>query len=256
MISTLPQNHFKRAIESGRLQIGLWSILSSHMTVEVIAGAGFDWLVLDTEHAPNELPMVMSQLQAAQGGTAHPVVRIPWNDTVDIKRYLDIGVQTLLIPTIESAEEARAAVAATRYPPKGVRGYSAAPRAALYGRVKGYPQICEEEICVLLQVETRKGLDNLEAIAAVEGVDGLFIGPGDLSAALGHVGNPKHPEVLAIIDETIGRIQAAGRPAGILTPDEALARHYIELGCLFTAVGSDLGLLARGSEQLVQKFKA
>lgn len=255
MNSTLPVNHFKHAIKSGRLQVGLWSILSNHMTVEVIAGAGFDWLVLDTEHAPNELPMVMSQLQAAQGGTAHPVVRIPWNDTVDIKRYLDIGVQTLLIPTIESAEEARAAVAATRYPPKGVRGYSAAPRAALYGRVKGYPQICEAEICVLLQIETRKGLDNLEEIAAVEGVDGLFIGPGDLSAALGHAGNPKHPEVLTIIDQTIGRIQAAGLPAGILTPDEALARHYIELGCLFTAVGSDLGLLARGSEQLAQKFK-
>ncbi len=251
----LPVNSFKHAIEAGRLQVGLWSILSSHVTVEVIAGAGFDWLVLDTEHAPNELPMVMSQLQAAQGGTAHPVVRIPWNDTVDIKRYLDIGVQTLLIPTIESAEEAKSAVAATRYPPRGVRGYSAAPRASLYGRVKNYPQICEEEICVLLQIETGKGLDNLEAIAAVDGVDGLFIGPGDLSAALGHVGNPKDPEVLGIIDKTIERIRACGKPAGILTPDEALARHYVEQGCLFVAVGSDLGLLARGSEQLAAKFK-
>lgn len=251
----LPVNQFKHAIAGGRLQIGLWSILSSHVTVEIIAGAGFDWLVLDTEHAPNELPMVLSQLQAAQGGTAHPVVRIPWNDTVEIKRYLDIGAQTLLIPTIESAEEARAAVAATRYPPKGVRGYSAAPRASLYGRVRNYPAICEEEICVLLQIETRKGLENLEAIAAVEGVDGLFIGPGDLSAAIGHAGNPGHPEVRRVIDETIGRIRAAGKPAGILTPDETLARHYIGLGCLFTAVGSDLGLLARGSEQLCAKFR-
>ncbi|MDR3440346.1 aldolase/citrate lyase family protein [Telmatospirillum sp.] len=255
MNSTLPVNTFKRAIKSGHLQIGLWSILSNHMTVEIIAGAGFDWLVLDTEHAPNELPMVMMQLQAATGGTAHPVVRVPWNDTVDIKRYLDIGVQTLLIPSIESADEARAAVAATRYPPKGVRGYSAAPRAALYGRVKGYPQICEEEICVLLQIETRKGMEHLEEIAAVEGVDGLFVGPGDLSAALGHVGDPKHPDMLAAIDQTLARIRAAGKPAGMLTPDEKLARHYIGTGCLFVAVGSDLGLLARGSEQLAAKFK-
>ncbi|HXP98057.1 MAG TPA: HpcH/HpaI aldolase/citrate lyase family protein [Telmatospirillum sp.] len=255
MNSTLPVNSFKHAIQAGRVQIGLWSILSSHVTVEVIAGAGFDWLVLDTEHAPNEMPMVLQQLQAATGGTAHPVVRIPWNDTVDIKRYLDIGVQTLLIPSIESAEEARNAVAATRYPPKGVRGYSAAPRAALFGRVKDYPQLCEKEICVLLQIETRKGMENLEEIAAVEGVDGLFVGPGDLSAALGHVGNPKHPEMLATIDKTLARIQATGKPAGMLTGDEKLAQHYIDIGCLFVAVGSDLGLLARGSEQLAAKFK-
>jgi 4-hydroxy-2-oxoheptanedioate aldolase len=256
MITSLPENRFKRSIQSGRCQVGLWSILSSHVTVEIIAGAGFDWLVLDTEHAPNELPMVLSQLQAAQGGTAHPVVRVPWNDTVDIKRYLDIGAQSLLIPSIETAEEARAAVAATRYPPRGVRGYSAAPRASLFGRVMDYPHLCEREICVLLQIETRKGLENLEAIAAVEGVDGLFIGPGDLSAALGHVGNPKHPEMLSVIESTIGRIRATGKPAGILTPDEALARRYIELGCLFVAVGSDLGLLARGSEQLAAKFRS
>jgi 4-hydroxy-2-oxoheptanedioate aldolase len=255
MNSTLPVNKFKHAIQAGRLQVGLWSILSNHVTVEVIAGAGFDWLVLDTEHAPNEMPMVLQQLQAATGGTAHPVVRIPWNDTVDIKRYLDIGVQTLLIPTIESAEEARSAVAATRYPPKGVRGYSAAPRASLYGRVKDYPHLCEDEICVLLQIETRKGMDNLEEIAAVEGVDGLFVGPGDLSAALGHIGNPKHPDMLATIDQTIARIRATGKPAGMLTADETLARHYMDIGCLFVAVGSDLGLLARGSEQLAGKFK-
>lgn len=254
MITQLPINKFKRAILAGQRQIGLWSILSSHVSVEIIAGAGFDWLVLDTEHAPNELPMVLTQLQAAQGGTAHPVVRIPSNDTVVIKRYLDIGVQTLLIPTIESAAEARAAVAATRYPPKGVRGYSAAPRASLFGRVRGYPQICEQEICVLLQIETISGLKNLEEIAAVEGVDGLFIGPGDLSASLGFAGDPKNPEVVKVIEETIARIRATGKPAGILTPDEQLARRYIELGCVYTAVGSDLGLLARGSEQLVAKF--
>ena len=252
----IPENHFKRALEAGRSQIGLWSILSSHVTVEIIAGSGFDWLVLDTEHSPNELPMVYSQLQAAAaGGRAHPVVRVPWNDMVTLKRYLDIGVQSFLIPYVESAEEAANAVAYTRYPPHGVRGYSAAPRASGFARIKDYPQVCERELAVLVQIETRKGLDNIEAIAAVEGVTGLFIGPGDLAAALGHVGNPKHPEVQAAIEEAIARIRKAGKPAGILSADEALAKRYIELGCTFTAVGSDLGILARTSEQLAARFK-
>ena len=252
----LPTNTFKHAIKAGRLQVGLWSQLTSNIAVEVVAGSGFDWLVLDTEHAPNELPMIQDQLQAARGGTAHPVVRVPWNDMVAIKRYLDIGAQTLLIPYIETAEQARDAVTFTRYPPKGLRGYSAAPRASLFGRVADYAKICEDELCVLLQVETRLGLDNIERIAAVEGVDGLFIGPGDLSAALGHVGNPKHPEAQAAIEDAIRRIRACGKPAGILTADETLAHHYIDLGCVFTAVGSDLGILARMSEQLAARFKA
>lgn len=253
---TIPENTFKRALDAGRLQIGLWSILSSHVTVEIIAGSGFDWLVLDTEHSPNELPMVYSQLQAAAaGGRAHPVVRVPWNDMVTLKRYLDIGVQSFLIPYVESAEEATDAVAYTRYPPHGVRGYSAAPRASGFGRIKDYPQLCEAELAVLVQVESRKGLDNIEEIAAVEGVTGVFIGPGDLAAALGHVGNPKHPEVQTAIEDAIARIRACGKPAGILSADEALAKRYIELGCSFVAVGSDLGILARTSEQLAAKFK-
>ncbi len=254
---TIPENSFKRALDAGRLQIGLWSILSSHVTVEIIAGSGFDWLVLDTEHSPNELPMVYSQLQAAAaGGRAHPVVRVPWNDMVTLKRYLDIGVQSFLIPYVESAEEAANAVSYTRYPPHGVRGYSAAPRASGFGRIKDYPQQCEAELAVLVQVESRRGLDNIEEIAAVEGVTGVFIGPGDLAAALGHVGNPKHPEVQAAIEDAIARIRACGKPAGILSADEALARRYIELGCSFVAVGSDLGILARTSEQLAARFKA
>lgn len=252
----IPENAFKRALDAGRLQIGLWSILSSHVTVEIIAGSGFDWLVLDTEHSPNELPMVYSQLQAAAaGGRAHPVVRVPWNDMVTLKRYLDIGVQSFLIPYVESAEEAANAVAYTRYPPHGVRGYSAAPRASGFGRIKDYPQLCEAELAVLVQVESRKGLDSIEEIAAVDGVTGVFIGPGDLAAALGHVGNPKHPEVQSAIEDAIARIRACGKPAGILSADEVLARRYIELGCSFVAVGSDLGILARTSEQLAAKFK-
>ena len=251
----VPVNHFKHAIRAGRLQVGLWSVLSSHVTVEVIAGAGFDWLLLDTEHAPNELPMVLSQLQAAKGGTAHAAVRVPWNDAVVMKRYLDAGAQTLLVPYVETEAQAHAAVAATRYPPRGVRGYAGSTRASLFGRVADYARRCEEELCVLVQVESRPALANLEAIAAVDGVDGVFVGPGDLAAALGHVGDLKHPDVQAAIEDAIARIRACGKPAGILTPDEALARRYIELGCTFTAVGSDLGILARGSEQLAARFR-
>lgn len=251
----LPLNTFKRAITAGRQQIGLWSSLSSHLSVEVLAGSGFDWLLLDTEHAPNDLPMVLSQLQAAEGGTAHPIVRPPWNDTVVVKRYLDAGVQSFLIPYVQDETEARAAVAATRYPPRGVRGFASASRASRYGRIKDYYERCEEEICVLVQVETRQALGNLEAIAAVDGVDGVFIGPGDLSADMGHLGQPGHPEVVAAIDDAISRVGACGKAPGILTGDEALARRFIERGCLFTAVGSDVGLLARGSEQLAARFK-
>jgi len=252
----LPLNTFKRAITSGQLQIGLWSSLASNVSVEVLAGAGFDWLLLDTEHAANDVPMVLSQLQAAAAGTAHPIVRPPWNDAVMIKRFLDVGVQTFLVPYVQNAQEAQQAVAATRYPPLGVRGFATATRASRFGRIKNYHSLCEQELCVLVQVETRTAVDNLEAIAAVDGVDGIFIGPGDLSADLGHVGNPGHPDVQAVIAGTIKRIIATGRAAGILTGDETLARHYIDLGCVFTAVGADIGILARGAEQLASRFKS
>lgn len=251
----LPVNQFKRAIKAGQLQIGLWSSLASHVSVEVVAGAGFDWLLLDTEHSPNDLPMVLSQLQATGGGTAHPIVRPPWNDAVMIKRFLDAGVQSFLVPYVQNADEARQAVAATRYPPRGVRGFAVATRASRFGRIRDYHTRCEEEMCVLVQVETRVALGNLEAIAGVEGVDGVFIGPGDLSADMGFIGNAAHPEVQAVVEDAIRRIIAAGSVAGILTGDEKLARRYVELGCLVVGVGADIGILARGAEQLARKFK-
>jgi 4-hydroxy-2-oxoheptanedioate aldolase len=251
----LPVNSFKRAIKAGRQQIGLWCSLPSHVTVEALAGAGFDWLLLDTEHSANELPMVYSQLQAAaSGGDAHAAVRLPWNDAVMIKRFLDAGAQTLLLPMVETAEEARRAVAATRYPPEGIRGFAGAARASRFGRVKDYHARAAEELCVLVQIETRLGLTNLDAIASVEGVDGVFIGPGDLSAALGYLGQQKHPDVVAVIEGAIRRIRELGNAPGILTSDEALARRYIESGCLFTAVGADISLLVRGAEALAKKF--
>jgi 4-hydroxy-2-oxoheptanedioate aldolase len=249
-------NPFKQALKSGRLQIGLWHSLSSHLAVEILADAGFDWILLDTEHAPNELPMVHTQLLAAGGGTAHAVVRPAWNDPVIIKRLLDIGAQSLLIPYVETEEEARRAVMSIRYPPEGFRGVAALTRASRFGRIKGYAEAASQQICLLLQVETKRGLENLERIARVEGVDGVFVGPGDLSAALGYLGQPNHPEVVKMIDDMILRIKNAGSVPGILCGDAELAQHYIELGCLFAAVGSDTALLAKGADQLAAKFRS
>lgn len=252
----LPANAFKAALRRGRRQIGLWSSLCSPIAAEITADSGFDWILLDTEHSPNELPDLLSQLQAMSRGTATAVVRPAWNDAVLIKRILDLGAMCLLVPYVQSAAEAERAVAATRYPPRGVRGVTGSGRASRYGRVRHYLQHAEAEICVLVQIETRQALDRLEAIAAVDGVDGIFIGPSDLAASLGHVGQPQHPRVQAAIEEAGTRLAAAGKPAGILSfaPDEA--RKYIEWGYAFVAVGSDLALLARGADGLAAAFKA
>jgi len=251
----LPRNTFKHAIAAGKAQIGLWLSLSSSYSAEVCAGSGFDWLLLDTEHSPNEIDMVLGQLQAIAPYPSHPVVRVAWNDAVIVKRTLDVGAQTLLFPFVQSAAEAAAAVAATRYPPRGIRGVAGTTRATRFGRVKDYAKRAHEETCVLVQVETPEAVDAIEAIAKVDGVDGIFIGPADYHASLGYPGETANPAVLPKIDDAIRRILAAGKAPGILTPDEKLARRYLELGALFVAVGADIGLLARGSEALAAKFK-
>ena len=251
----LPRNNFKHALAQGRLQIGLWCSLCSNITAEVVSDSGFDWLLLDTEHAPNEVPDLLQQLQAVARGPATPIVRPAWNDIVLIKRVLDIGAASLLIPYVQTVEEARRAVAATRYPPQGVRGVTATGRAARYGRVTDYLKKAHTELCLLVQVETRAALDRIEDIASVDGIDGVFIGPADLAASLGHVGNPQHPEVQAALEDAVRRLTAVGKPAGILTPNEDEARRYIGWGYLFVAVGSDLGLLTRGADTLAKKFK-
>jgi 4-hydroxy-2-oxoheptanedioate aldolase len=251
----LPANRFKRALAEGRPQIGLWCTLSSPIAVEVVAGSGFDWLLLDTEHSPNELDMVLAQLQAAAAWPVHTVVRPAWNDMVLIKRLLDIGAQSLLLPYVQDAEEARRAVAYTRYPPEGKRGVAGVTRASLYGRIPDYARRAHEELCVLVQVETRQALANIEAMAAVPGVDGIFVGPADLAADLGHPGEPKHPDVQAAIEQAITRIRQAGKAPGILFADEARARRYLELGALFVAVGVDTTILARQTEALAARYK-
>jgi 4-hydroxy-2-oxoheptanedioate aldolase len=252
----IPANPFKRALKANRLQIGLWCSLSSHYATELVAGSGFDWILLDTEHSPNDLESVLQQLQAAAPYPTHPVVRVPWNDMVTIKRYLDIGAQSLLIPYVQNAEEAKAAVAYTRYPPAGVRGVAGATRATRFGRAKDYAKRAHEEICVLVQVETQTALDQLEKIAAVDGVDGVFIGPADLHASLGYVGETNNPKVMPVIDDAIRRIRKCGKAPGILTGVEADAKRWIECGGLFVAVGADTGVLARGTEALAAKFKS
>jgi 4-hydroxy-2-oxoheptanedioate aldolase len=256
MAMDFPRNAFKAALAAGKLQIGLWSSLGSAVAAEIVGDCGFDWILFDTEHSPNEVPDLLAQLQASQKGTATAVVRPAWNDMVLVKRCLDIGAQSLLLPYVQNADEARAAVRSTRYPPDGVRGVATSSRASRYGRIPGYLQKANSEICVLVQAETRVALDQLEAIAAVPGVDGVFIGPADLAASLGHIGNPQHADVQAALKDAVTRLTKAGKPAGILTANEDEARRYIEWGYLFVAVGADVGLLSKNAEALAKRFKS
>jgi 4-hydroxy-2-oxoheptanedioate aldolase len=251
----MPRNTFKHAIAKGQLQIGLWCSLCSPVATEIVSHSGYDWLLIDTEHSPNDVPDVLSLLQAAQSGTASCVVRPAWNDMVLIKRYLDIGAQTLLLPFVQNPEEAKRAVEFTRYPPNGVRGITGSGRASRYGRVKDYLKNATDEICVLVQVETREALKQIEAIAAVEGIDGVFIGPNDLSASFGHIGNWGHAEVQDAIKDAALKIRKVGKAAGILTPIEDEAKKFIEWGYTFVAVGADLGLLAKNADGLAKRFK-
>lgn len=252
----MPVNRFKRALAERRQQIGLWCSLPGGYVAEAVAGSGFDWLLFDTEHSPGDPLTVLPQLQAAAPYDVSAVVRPASNDPVLIKRFLDLGAQTLLVPYVQNADEARAAVSAMRYPPDGIRGVSGLTRATRFGRVARYGQTAVDELCLLVQVETAEALAEIEAIAAVDGVDGIFIGPADLAASLGHVGEPSHPEVVAAVEDAIARIGRTGKPAGILTPDRVFAKRCIALGTLFTAVAIDAGILARGTEVIAKEFKA
>lgn len=252
----MPINRFKQHLKSGEAQIGLWLGLADAYCAELAANAGFDWLLIDGEHAPNDLRGLLGQLQAVAPYPGHPVIRPVIGDIALIKQVLDIGAQTLLVPMVESAEQARELVRAIHYPPQGIRGVgSALARASRWNSIPGYLDKADEQMCLLVQIENREGLVNLDAIAAVEGVDGVFIGPADLSASMGHRGNPGHPEVQAAIEDAIVRIQKAGKAAGILSADETLARRYIELGAAFVAVGVDTTVLMRGLQTLAGKFK-
>lgn len=252
----VPKNLFKAALKAKKPQIGLWASIPSNYTAEVIAGAGFDWILIDTEHTPSDIETVVTQLQAIASYPVTPIVRVPWNDMVTIKRYLDTGVQTLLIPQVNTPEEAKNAVGYTRFPEVGLRGVAGTTRATRFGRIKNYFKYAADEICVLLQAESREALSNLDAIVAIEGVDGVFIGPADLHASLGYLGERSHKDVIPVIDDAISRIVKSGNAAGILTDNEENARHWLNLGATFVAVGADVGILARGAEALAAKFKS
>jgi 2-dehydro-3-deoxyglucarate aldolase len=248
-------NRFSQDLIDGKRLVGCWCSLGSPITTEVLGVAGFDWILLDGEHAPNDVLSLIPQLMALKDSVSAPVVRPPSNDVVIMKRLLDAGFHNFLIPFVEDAEEARRAVSATRYPPAGVRGISVSQRSNRYGSVPDYNALINDNVAVMVQIESRAGVEPASAIAAVEGVDGVFIGPTDLAAAFGHLGNPNHADVQKAIATVFAAAKAAGKPTGTLAPVEADARRYLQMGGTFVAVGSDLGVLRMGTQALADKFR-
>ena len=249
----MQRNRFKAQLLARKQQLGIWSMLASSNVVEVLTQSEYDWILLDTEHAANEVPMVQEQLRSVAQSDVSAVVRPSTNDTVQIKRLLDIGAQTLLVPMVDTPEDALRAAAAVRYPPVGIRGVSSATRANRYGRDSDYLQQANDEVCLLVQLETVKALANLERIAEVDGVDALFIGPSDLAAALGHLGDFRHPEVQAAIRDAFARARQCGKPIGILMPDPVLSAGYLRSGFDYVALATDIGLLRNGAQAVLKQ---
>ncbi|MDI7864555.1 4-hydroxy-2-oxoheptanedioate aldolase [Rhizobiaceae bacterium n13] len=251
-----PTNNFKAAIARGEKQIGLWLALASAYSAEIAGSAGFDWLLIDGEHAPNDLPLISAQIAALNASPSHPVVRVPIGETWIIKQVLDAGAQTILVPMVETAEHAQQLVRAMKYPPEGMRGVGAMlARASNFGRITDYLTTANDEVCLLLQAESRAAIDALDEIAAVDGVDGIFIGPSDLAADMGFLGRPTAPEVQSVIEDGLKRIIKSGKAAGILTGDPSLAQRYLELGASFVAVGTDVTLFTQATATLAARFK-
>ena len=248
-------NSFKRDLLAGKKLIGIWSSLANEITTEALGVAGFDWVVLDGEHSPNNVRTFITQLMALKDSPTAPVVRPSCNNAAEIKLLLDSGFYNFLIPFVESADEAHSAVSATRYPPQGVRGVSVSQRSNRYGTVPDYFKNVNQHICVMVQIESRAGVAAVKDIAAVDGVDCIFVGPSDLAAALGHLGNASHPEVQAAIAQVFADAKAAGKPSGILAPAEADARRYLAMGATFVGVGSDLGAFRSATQALCDRYR-
>src|SRR5690625_2311697 len=246
-----------RLAAADRALAGIWVCSGSPLVAEICAGAGMDWTLIDMEHSPNSLESVTAQLQAVSGYPISPGVRVPTNDRVVITQLLDTGAQNILVPMVSTAEEAQAAGAAMHYPPRGRRGVgSALARSARWNRVDNYLQHASEYVSLFVQIETATGVENAAEIAAVDGVDGVFVGPSDLAASMGHLGQQAHTEVIAAVNDTFAAVIAAGTPVGVNAFDPAIARSYIDAGATFVLVGADVALLARGSEALAAKFAA
>jgi 2-keto-3-deoxy-L-rhamnonate aldolase RhmA len=251
----LPVNGFKAALTRRHRMFGTWLMMDNPVTAEALAFAGFDFLVIDMEHAATDVREARAHLQAIAGSTAHSVVRLPTVDPVVVKKILDLGAQTLMFPMIESADEACRAVAATRYPPAGIRGVAAMHRASRYGTVDGYLEKAARELCVIAQIETERAVANAARVAATTGVDALFVGPGDLSADLGLIGQVAHPKVLEQVERALISARGEGKPAGVLAANEELAEHYAALGFDFVAIGSDLAFLMRTAHAVVSRTR-
>ena len=249
-------NTFRQRLRAGETLIGCWCSLANPITTEILGVAGFDWLLLDGEHSPNDVTTFIPQLMALKDSVSAPVVRPASNNSVELKRLLDAGFYNFLIPFVETADQARRAVAATRYPPAGIRGVSVSQRSNRFGTVANYFRDINEQISVMVQIESRDGLAAAAEIAAVDGVDGIFIGPADMSAAVGHLGDSNHAESQAAIAGVFDAAKAAGKPIGILAGIEADARRYMQMGATFVAVGSDLGVFRAGTQALRDKFAA
>lgn len=248
-------NSFKRDLLAGKKLIGCWSSLSSAITTEVLGVAGFDWILLDGEHSPNDMSTYIPQLMALKDSPSAPVVRPASNNPVEMKRMLDAGFYNFLVPFVESVDEAAMAVAATRYPPQGMRGVSVSQRSNRYGTVADYFKGANDQMCVMVQIESVAGVAAARAIAELDGVDCLFVGPSDLAAGLGHLGNANHPDVQAAIAAVFADAKAAGKPSGILAPVEADARKYMAMGATFVAVGSDLGVFRNATQALHDRYR-
>lgn len=255
-MNALLSNPFKEGLRKGEVQIGLWLSSTSSYIAEIAATSGYDWLLIDGEHAPNTVQDLYHQLQAIAPYASQPVIRPVEGNKSLIKQMLDIGAQTLLIPMVDSAEQARQVVSATRYPPLGERGVGASvARAARWGRIENYMAQANESLCLLVQVESKTALENLDAILDVDGIDGVFIGPADLSASLGYPDNAGHPEVQSIIEDSIRRIRAAGKAAGFLAVDPAMAQKCLQWGANFVAVGVDTMLYTEALDRRLAMFR-
>ncbi len=238
-----------RLADADRPLAGLWACSGSPLVAEILAGSGIDWLLIDMEHSPNGLESTLAQLQAVAAYAATPVVRVPIGDVVTIKQVLDLGAQNLLVPMISTADEAREVIGAVRYPPRGRRGVgSALARSARWNRVEGYLQDADRHTSVFVQIETAEGVDNAAEIAAVDGVDGVFVGPSDLAASMGLLGQQTHPDVTTAVQRAFDAVRAAGKPVGVNAFDPEVARSYVDAGASFVLVGADVAMLARGSE--------
>lgn len=248
---------FREALQGGRPLIGLWQALANPYTAEICARAGYDWLLIDGEHAPNTMQTLLSQLQATAAFAAVPIGRVPSGEPVALKQYLDIGFGTLLVPMVDSAEQARRVVSATRFPPFGNRGVaSATSRASGYGADRSYLATAHEHVTLIAQIESAAAVNAIDAIAAVEGIDALFVGPGDLAASLGHLGNPAHVDVQTAIERIRAAVARAGKPCGIFAVSPEDARQRIAEGFAFVSVGTDIGILAKGARELASEFTA